>query len=54
MSPVPGMVAQHWLRAAGGYLKQTMQDKLVLHDRYIDVHGQHMPEIRNWTWGAGK
>ncbi|MEO6152333.1 MAG: phosphoketolase family protein [Croceibacterium sp.] len=35
----------------GAHLKQAMRNKLVEHKRFIDVHGEDMPEIRNWTWG---
>jgi xylulose-5-phosphate/fructose-6-phosphate phosphoketolase len=40
------------LGTKGAYLKQSMQDKLIEHKHYIDQHGQDLPEIRNWKWGA--
>jgi xylulose-5-phosphate/fructose-6-phosphate phosphoketolase len=38
----------------GVYLKQQLKDKLVEHKQYINKHGEDMPEIRNWKWGAGR
>ncbi|MEO7854040.1 MAG: phosphoketolase, partial [Rubrivivax sp.] len=33
-------------------LKRRLKDKLIEHRQYIRVHGQDMPEIRNWTWAG--
>jgi xylulose-5-phosphate/fructose-6-phosphate phosphoketolase len=38
----------------GIYLKQQLKDKLIEHKQYIDQHGEDLPEIRNWKWGAAK
>jgi xylulose-5-phosphate/fructose-6-phosphate phosphoketolase len=43
---VPGLAS----RAA--YAKQFLRDKLSDHKNYICKHGEDMPEIRNWKWGA--
>jgi len=40
------------LGGKGAYLKQQLEDKLIEHKRYIRQHGEDMPEIRNWQWGA--
>ena len=34
------------------HVLQEIQGKLLEHKAYIDQHGEDMPEIRNWKWGA--
>ncbi len=45
---VPGLAA----RCA--YIKQAIRDILVDHREYIRAHGDDMPEIKRWAWGAAK
>jgi len=40
------------LEATAGYVKQHLCAKLIEHREYIFAHGEDMPEIRNWRWGA--
>nr|MBA2434632.1 phosphoketolase family protein [Chthoniobacterales bacterium] len=36
------------------YAKQAIRDKLIEHRQYITKHGEDMPEVLNWKWGAVK
>ncbi|HEX5455464.1 MAG TPA: phosphoketolase family protein [Stellaceae bacterium] len=40
------------LHDVGAHLKQQLRDKLVEHKHYIAAHGDDMPEVRDWKWGA--
>jgi len=41
---VPGLAAH------GAYAKLALRDKLIDHRQYITLHGEDMPEVREWTW----
>ena len=41
------------LGSRAAYVKQAIRDKLFDHRRYINTHGEDMPEIRQWHWAAG-
>jgi xylulose-5-phosphate/fructose-6-phosphate phosphoketolase len=38
------------LSVSAAYAKQAIRDKLIDHRRYINSHGDDMPEIRDWKW----
>jgi len=38
------------LGLAAADIKQDMQNKLIDHKAYIELHGEDMPEIKNWKW----
>ena len=40
------------LGAKAAYFKQAIRDKLIEHKQYIAEHGDDMPEISGWKWGA--
>ena len=40
------------LGPSAAYAKQAIRDKLIEHKQFIAQHGEDMPEIRNWRWGA--
>ena len=40
------------LGARAAYFKQAIHEKLIEHKEYIDEHGDDMPAISGWKWGA--
>jgi len=38
------------LAAKAASTSQWLRDKLVEHRRYIDEHGEDLPEVREWRW----
>jgi len=36
------------------YAKQMIRHKLIDHKNYVQLHGQDMPEVREWRWGGEK
>ena len=40
------------LGSRAAYVKQAIRDRLIEHRQYIETHGEDMPEIRDWRWGA--
>jgi xylulose-5-phosphate/fructose-6-phosphate phosphoketolase len=38
--------------ARAAYFKQAIHEKLIEHKEYIAEHGDDMPAISGWKWGA--
>lgn len=38
------------LEVARAYIRQMIEGKIIDHKRYIETHGEDMPEILNWKW----
>jgi len=38
------------LGSRAAYARQAMRDRLLDHTQYIRVHGEDLPEIREWRW----
>jgi len=42
------------LGVTAAYVKQEIRDTLIDHKQYIAEHGEDLPAIRDWRWGAAK
>ena len=40
------------LGSRAAYFKQALRDKLIEHKQYVRKHGDDVPEIAGWRWGA--
>jgi xylulose-5-phosphate/fructose-6-phosphate phosphoketolase len=40
------------LQVRAAHVKQQMANKRLEHRRYVDEHGDDMPEVKNWRWPA--
>ena len=42
------------LRERAAYALQAIRDKLIDHKEYIEKHGDDLPAITGWKWGANE
>jgi xylulose-5-phosphate/fructose-6-phosphate phosphoketolase len=41
------------LQATAGHAREDLRNKLIAHRIHVRRHGEDLPEVREWTWGAG-
>jgi xylulose-5-phosphate/fructose-6-phosphate phosphoketolase len=41
------------LRERGGEAREWLRNRVIEHTQYVRTHGEDMPEVRDWQWGAG-
>ena len=41
------------LRDVSAHVRDELRNALIRHSAYIRVHGEDLPDIRDWTWSAG-
>jgi xylulose-5-phosphate/fructose-6-phosphate phosphoketolase len=41
------------LRERGAHAREWLRNRLIEHAHYIRSHGEDLPEVRDWQWGAG-
>ena len=42
------------LRTVAGHLQQFLRDRLVEHHEYVRIHGEDLPEVREWRWSSNR
>jgi xylulose-5-phosphate/fructose-6-phosphate phosphoketolase len=42
------------LQARGGEARELLRNRLIEHAIHIREHGEDLPEVRDWQWGAGE
>jgi xylulose-5-phosphate/fructose-6-phosphate phosphoketolase len=40
------------LQDRSGHAREWLKNKLIEHRIYVRTHGQDLPEVRDWQWGA--
>jgi xylulose-5-phosphate/fructose-6-phosphate phosphoketolase len=42
------------VRSVAGHVKQMLRDRLVEHRLYVCTHGEDLPDVQSWRWGASR